>query len=286
MAIGIYYIRNDLIWSFNLPLAKEILLLGLSILTSSTATIFITTINRFFLKINGTYEDIAIFGMSNRLSYFVGAFLVAPFNLAWLPYVNSHYKNENFAQIVNKIIEIFTGIGLTLSLILYLFGGDVLILLGDTEYGKSIDLLPFFCFGFVFQGYYFIATAGLFVHSKRDQYVKISVFTLLISIVTYLAFLKMLSVIIVSLITMFGFILMFGLGYYYGSMQINLKFHQNSVLIMWAFAIIIVVANLIHSSYILENSIWTKLLYLAAYVLLVVTIVAGLFGSKKLKRGY
>lgn len=273
LCICFYFIKKDLKWKFSFSFAKEILLFGLSVLTSSMAVILITTVNRFFLKLDGSFEDLAIFGMSNRISIVVGALLVAPFNLAWLPYVQGIYQKDDFVKIVNKIIQIFTAIGVVLTLVLSLFGSDLLVFLGDTEYSDSIRYVPYFCAAFIFQGYYFIASSGLFLYNRKNKYVKISLITSISSLLLYVLLINYLSVLTVVLITMSGSVIMFALGYYYGNPFTKLKFHQSSVLLMWSGIIFVMGMNILHPNLIINMSFILKAIALLVYSILVFAMV-------------
>lgn len=221
---GLYLTKNEISFKFNLSLSKTLIAFGLSILSSSSTVIILNSLNRFFLKADGSFEDLAILGLSTRLSIIVGAFLVAPFNLAWLPYAAKNYKEPKFRVTYDKIVTGFIIIGMLMVLGLSFFTKELLLLIGQIEYINSARIIPFYALTFIFQGLYFLSTSSIFLEGFKSKYYIISLATVVTNILIYLAFGDFINIYTVSSITLVGFIIMFIIGNRLASSQTRISY--------------------------------------------------------------
>jgi len=235
--VGLIFIRKYIGFSFNFQLAIRMLKFGLGILTTSLTVILIANINRIFLKFNSGFEEIAILGMASRISVIVGALLVAPFNLAWLPYINKIQGEENFKGIIQKIYQVFSFIGINLSVWVSLFSYYLLNFSDDKSYLISVDYIPIFSFGYVVLGFYYIFSSGIYLSRETRKYVYITIATLSINLILYLVFFDRLNVLNTSLITVSGYLIMALVSYYMGRETTGINIFDTKVLMFFVLSI-------------------------------------------------
>lgn len=221
--------RCYFVFRFSPVLVKKLLVFGTSILFTSITFIFLQTSGRFFLKMYNGFEQLAVLGMSTRFSLVVGSFLIAPFTLAWLPFVNTIYKTEPFHVITNKIFSGFTFAGIFLSVGLIAFSSDILILIGQEAYLSSYLYIPFYCLSYIFLGYYYFFSAGIYLTENQKMYYVIASIVLAFNIGVSFLFVKYLTVLWVSIISMASHLLLFLLARTFGKsvMQIHILSRRN-----------------------------------------------------------
>ncbi len=225
---GAFLVKKYILFSYSPTLFKKMFNFGFSILLNSLCFIIILSLTRFVLKSNGTFEDIGLLGMATRLSLFVGALLVAPFNLAWLPFVSANVKKEGFTNTLNSVFRIFTWVGLFFCLTLEFVAKDFFLLIENKEYLPSIKhILPFSLSHFLL-GYYFIFAAGIYLSGKIIQYRIIAISTVAFNVLLYLFSLNYINIYSVSYITLLSFAFAMMLSFFYGNKTLKIKVLRSS----------------------------------------------------------
>jgi O-antigen/teichoic acid export membrane protein len=204
--IGFIYISKLIIWSYSYSLSLRMYLFGLSILSTSLCNVLLNSTSRLFLKYSGTFTDVALIGMANKLSLFVGAIALSPFSLAWLPFVNQVHRQTNFQEILKKVKTLYAFFTIGLTLIISIFSKEILSLAKDNEYLESVPLVPIISLSYLFQGLYFIYSAGIYLEGNNKQYFKIALYTTLINLMLYIFIFNYLNAFIASLITFISFL--------------------------------------------------------------------------------
>lgn len=225
---GVFLVKKYILFTYSPTLFKNMFNFGFSILLNSLCFIIIIGLTRFFLKSNGTFQDVGLLGMATRLSLFVGALLIAPFNLAWLPFVSANVNKDGFKNTLNSVFRIFTWVGLFFCMTLELVSFDIFLLIDSKEYLPSVKhILPFSLSHFIL-GYYFIFAAGIYLSGNIRQYRIIALTTLAFNIVLYLLLLNSINLYTVSYITLLSYILAMILSFYYGNNTLKIKVFRSS----------------------------------------------------------
>lgn len=227
IALGFSY--GFFAFQFNRSLIGELLRFGLSILATSFTFIIISNSNRIFLKLNAGFEDIGILGMATRISAIIGAFIISPFNLAWLPYVLKNHTENQFQNTVSYLFRLLSFLGIFLSFILMVVGPYIFIFFDKPAYLVSFNYVPIFCLSFLFLGYYFMFSAGIYLSGHYNKYYSISLWVIFSNLGLYFLLIPYLSLYVVSFITLASHILMSYLGYLWGNPIINIQvLHKKS----------------------------------------------------------
>jgi len=223
MMIAFGFSNRYFSFQFNKGLIGQLIKFGLSILSTSFTFIIISNSNRIFLKLNTGFEEIGILGMATRISTIVGAFIISPFNLAWLPYVLKNQNKDYFQDVVSYLFRLLSFLGIFLSLILIYTGPFIFLYFNKLEYLDSFNFVPLFCLSFLFLGYYFMFSAGIFVSGNYKKYYTISFWVIIFNFGLYFILMSYLSLYVVSFITLASHILMSYMAYSFGNPYIKIK---------------------------------------------------------------
>lgn len=223
MMIAFGFSKRYFSFHFNRGLIRNLLKFGLSILATSFTFIIISNSNRIFLKLNTGFEEIGILGMATRISTIVGAFIISPFNLAWLPYVLKNQNKDYFQDVVSYLFRLLTFLGIYLSLILIYAGPFIFLYFNKLEYLDSFHFVPLFCLSFLFLGYYFMFSAGIYISGQYKKYYTISFWVIISNLGLYFILMSFLSLYVVSFITLASHMLMCYLAYFWGNSFIKIK---------------------------------------------------------------
>lgn len=223
MMIAFGFSKRYFSFHFNRGLIGELLKFGLSILATSFTFIIISNSNRIFLKLNTGFEEIGILGMATRISTIVGAFIISPFNLAWLPYVLKNQDKDYFQDVVSYLFRLLSFLGIFLSLILIYAGPFLFLYFNKLEYLDSFHFVPLFCLSFLFLGYYFMFSAGIYISGQYKKYYAISFWVIISNFGLYFILMSYLSLYVVSFITLASHMLMSYLAYFWGNSFIKIK---------------------------------------------------------------
>lgn len=262
---GLYFVRSYISFSIDIRQCIDIIKFGLSVLSTSILVILISSWNRFFLKLNADFDEIALLGMASRLAVFVGAMLVAPFNLAWLPYLNNISDKPNFYELIKTIYRVFFAAGLTLSLAISLYSTNILDLTDDSGYHQSFLYVPFFALSFLFQGLYFIQSSGIYLSKLKQQYIYITMIVISFNLGLHLIFLNQSTVFIEAIVTMASYILMCFLAYIYGKKITRLFFVDLRMLLI---LLIFALSTFVMINYLSFDNLITELTLKALLVVL------------------
>lgn len=270
--IGFIGVRRYITFRFSVNFFRSMFDFGFSILLNSLSFVLIFGLTRFFLKSTGSFEDIGVLGMAQRLSLFVGALLISPFTLAWLPFVKAAQKKEHFNLLVNRVFSGFLWVGLMLCLILELFVTDFFTVIGSFEYFESHKYVLPFSLSYFFQGLYFIFSAGIFLSGNTQQFKIIGIFGIIINLLLYTLFYRALSINTVSLITLTSFVLVMIASYLFGNRTMGIR-----VFSPYNISIVVVYGLLICAAQFLPESRIFDLPFLLFKACIVILLVAGHF---------
>jgi len=230
---GYIFISDLVSFKFNRGLAYKLYVFGASVLTTSLCYTILNSTSRLFLKHTGSFTDVAIVGMSNKLALFVGAIIVAPFSLAWLPFVNEISKKKNFQELLGKVQVLYTIFAAILILLISLFSKEVLMLAKDQDYELASYYVPYFSIAYLLQGLYFIYSAGIYLEKKSKYYLYLAVLTTVSNLLLYVVFLNILNVLIASIITVLSFLIQLLLAKYYSRDTVKIKLLNKDMLIIF-----------------------------------------------------
>ena len=230
--VGFILVKKYIVFKYSREQFRQMLNFGFSILITSLSFVFILTSTRLFLEAKTSFEDVGLIGMAQKFSLFVGALLISPFSLAWLPYVKMNFENPNFTITVNKVFSIYSIVSLFFCFTLQLVLVDFFLYFNQTEYINAINYILPFSLSYLFQGLYYIFSSGIFLSNSSRGYKIIGVAGPLFNLLLYFLFINYISLGAVSLITLSSFIFVTSLAYLFGNkiMKVNVFSRKNLIL--------------------------------------------------------
>jgi O-antigen/teichoic acid export membrane protein len=156
----------------DLPILKKLLKFGLPFLPAGLSSIMIQGIDRPILTQLTDLNTAGIYSANYKLGIFMMLF-VSMFQYAWQPFFFQNAQEKNIKQVFSKILTYFTIAGSLILIFLSLFIDDIVkfhiigrgTLIGSAYWGGLI-IVPIILFGYLFNGIYYILSAGMFIEDK------------------------------------------------------------------------------------------------------------------------
>jgi O-antigen/teichoic acid export membrane protein len=164
-------IRKYFIPEFNTELYKKLLKFGLPYLPAGFASIIIQVIDRPILEHLTDLHTVGIYQANHKLGILMMLF-VNMFQFAWQPFFLQNAKEERAKEIFSRVLTYFTMTGSIILVMLSLFISDIvqLNIFGRTIIGPAywggLFIVPVVLLGYLFNGIYFVFTAGIFIKEK------------------------------------------------------------------------------------------------------------------------
>jgi len=156
------YFTFDLNWAF----VRESMVYGLPLIPHLTAQWVKGSLDRFFLESYTTLGEVGLYNFGYKLGL-VMYVLVSSTNQAYVPYFFEMMKTHpNPKERLRKMVALYiTGFG-SICVALILFIGEIIQFLAPETYHGSADVARLLLFGFLINGYYFLAVNPLYYFKK------------------------------------------------------------------------------------------------------------------------
>jgi O-antigen/teichoic acid export membrane protein len=164
-------IKKYLKFELNKEIFKKLLKFGIPYLPAGFASIIIQVIDRPILEHLTDLHTVGIYQANHKLGIFMMLF-VNMFQFAWQPFFLQNAKEERAKEIFSKVLTYFTLIGSLILVFLSLFISDIVQLkifgrsLIGPAYWSGLFIVPVVLLGYLFNGLYFVFTAGVFIKEK------------------------------------------------------------------------------------------------------------------------
>jgi O-antigen/teichoic acid export membrane protein len=117
--------------------------------------------DRWFLKQYATLADVGLYALGYRFGGALDTLFVAPFTLAWFPYLYSIASQPDHREIVARVLEYFAFAAGAVALGLSLFGGDVIHWIADPAFQGAQRVIFWIALGVLFRGMTFVTMSGM-----------------------------------------------------------------------------------------------------------------------------
>jgi O-antigen/teichoic acid export membrane protein len=157
----------------DLPILRKLLKFGLPFLPAGLSSIMIQGIDRPILTQLTDLHTSGIYSANYKLGIFMMLF-VSMFQYAWQPFFFQNAQEKNIKQVFSKILTYFVIAGSLILIFLSLFIDDIVKfhILGRTIIGPAfwsgLIIVPIILFGYLFNGIYYILSAGMFIEEKSS----------------------------------------------------------------------------------------------------------------------
>ena len=170
-ALTLILLSPSILRSF--PILKKLLKFGLPFLPAGLSSIMIQGIDRPILTQLTDLHTSGIYSANYKLGIFMMLF-VSMFQYAWQPFFFQNAQEKNIKQVFSKILTYFTIAGSLILIFLSLFIDDIVKfhILGRTIVGPAfwsgLIIVPIILFGYLFNGMYYVLSAGMFIEEKSS----------------------------------------------------------------------------------------------------------------------
>ncbi len=156
---------------FDRDLLGRLFRFGIPYLPAGIASMFMQVIDRPIVEKLKGYETLGVYQANYRLGIFMMLY-VSMFQYAWQPFFLENSKVPEGKILFAKVFTYFTAIGAVILVILSFFISDIATLrvfnfsLVGKEYWRGLSIIPVVLLAYLFNGFYFNFSAGLFIKEK------------------------------------------------------------------------------------------------------------------------
>jgi O-antigen/teichoic acid export membrane protein len=184
---------------------------------------------------------------SYSANYKLGIFMmlfVSMFQFAWQPFFFQHAEEKNIKQVFSKILTYFTIVSCFLLVILSLFIDDLIkipilhrTLIGP-KYWSGVVIVPIVLFGYVFNGIYYILSAGMFIKEKSFYIPIITGAGAIINVGVNILLIPVWGIVGAALATLAAYLFM-AVGVYFATQKFYKVQYENSKVLMTMFFVLV-----------------------------------------------
>jgi O-antigen/teichoic acid export membrane protein len=161
------YIYNRTKPVFNYTILKEMLAYSLPLTVASVFGVLLASLDRYVLNYKATLLDVGIYSTAYKLANTIRVFIIHSVQLAVAPSIFKLMNHPNNKEIYSRIMTYFTVLVIYASLVLSIFGREVLELFAsDPVYFSAYKLIPILCIGILLGTAKDVAINGLNIVKK------------------------------------------------------------------------------------------------------------------------
>ena len=122
--------------------------------------------DRFFLNHFLSKTDLGLYSFGNKIGTIVMIGIISPFSLAIVPYAFSIVKEDYFTQTYSKIIKYFIVILVYLSLIIFYFSKEIVLIVSNASYIEASNIVGPILLASIFYGLYYNISIAIDIAEK------------------------------------------------------------------------------------------------------------------------
>lgn len=158
---------------FSLSYFKKIITFSAPIFLINVLFFLLNLSDRFLLNYFGSADDVGLYSFGSKIGSIVTLAVIAPFSTAVLPYALSIAHEPDFKHTFSKINKYFTIIITYLSLAIFMFSKELIMLISTSEYYSAVGIIGPILLSGIFFGLYYNLSIALDIVEKTYLYVYI-----------------------------------------------------------------------------------------------------------------
>jgi len=237
-------IIKNLEFSLDNSLFIKFLKFGLPYLPAGLASMLVQGIDRPILTRLTNNETAGIYNANYKLGIFMMLF-VNMFQFAWQPFFLQNAGETNARETFSKVMTYFTLIGSVILVVLSLFISDLIridfggkYLIGPL-YWSGVIIVPVILLGYLFNGIYFILSAGIYIKEKSLYAPLVTGIGAAVNIIVNFALIPSMGIMGAAIATLASYFAM-SIGYYIITQRIYKTDYEYDKLIKLALGILAV----------------------------------------------
>jgi len=156
---------------------------GYPLIMATSGGILVNTAGNYFLGYFRNLEEVALFAIAYKIASISVMVLIAPFQLAFEPYIFNNKDNPAIKSILTKIITYITFLYLVVSIGILIIFKYLVQILGSSDYTNSYALIFLLLPGFLFTAYNYIGQSLIHINNKTKTTGLTSFFIVIASII-------------------------------------------------------------------------------------------------------
>lgn len=176
-AVGTGYALKHSGFKLNTALAKELLKFSAPLWFSGLTMLYITSSNRFFIRLFGSLDQVGLYELAARLGGIVILMIWGPFYLFWETEQFKIYRNEAAKDIFkNTFVLIFLVMAVAANG-LSLFSTPLIIVMADQKFHDSFYAVPYIIIAHLFMSLATFVSFGFMASGKTSWIGRINLAT-------------------------------------------------------------------------------------------------------------
>jgi O-antigen/teichoic acid export membrane protein len=231
--VGSWYLtrfKNYISLIFSLPFFSRLIKLTGPVFVSNIFLFSLNLSDRFFLNHFLPPAEVGIYFFGFTIASIIQIGLIIPFSVAFLPFSISLATNQGFREIFPKIVKYFVIICTSLSIVLFYFSKEVIMLISTPLYYRSANVVGLLLISGIFAGLYYSTSIPLTIIEKT-KLVTIGVFlAATINVILNLVLIPHMGIYGSALSSCISYGVFFGVTFYFSQKNYPVQYEISSFL--------------------------------------------------------
>lgn len=207
MGVTFLLIFNKIKIKLDLLNIKKCFIFGFSIIFLGLSFSFLDWVDRIILNRFTTLSDVGIYSFGYRIGILVYAFFSVPFSMAWSTIRMERLNTSNYNLFTSRVVTLYSIVGWSLVLIVSLFISEIIHFIGgNSDYYKSINIVPIILSAYLIYGYVTIFDIGIFLSKKIKYYLISFAICIVLNVVFNIITIPLFGFIASAFVTLFTYI--------------------------------------------------------------------------------
>jgi O-antigen/teichoic acid export membrane protein len=164
--IALHFIRQDLAWSFDFAIGKQVIRYGYPFIFAGVAYWIFGSMDRWMLAEMANLNEVGIYSTAFKIGTAI-ILLNTAFARAWSPYALKIFREQGqYRNIYSQALTTWMFFLLVVATGISLFSQELLMFLTPPDYWSAISVVPFVCMGLLFSGTTQITVIGISLEKK------------------------------------------------------------------------------------------------------------------------
>ncbi len=236
-------------FKINIGTVKMLFKFGYPLIFVTSGVILINTSGNYFLGIFRNLEEVALLSIAYKVASISVMILIAPFQLAFEPYVFNNKHNPKLKSILSKTVTYITLAYLIVSVIILFIFKYLIHFIGSPEYLNSYPLIYLLLPAFLFTAFNYIGQAMIHLNNKTKT-TGITSFSITVVSIIISYFCTQAFGIYGTIIGVNFFLIVTGISlFYFGNKEFPIKIEYKRILSVFVLGIFLFIVMYNLSSY-------------------------------------
>ncbi|GLV60200.1 hypothetical protein KDH_70220 [Dictyobacter sp. S3.2.2.5] len=163
---SLFLFNSRVRWHISWPLARQLLIYGMSTLPASCSVWVLQLADRYFLLAFGTLAQTASYSIAYTLGNILGPLVITPFSLAWYSALHVLARQTRARELFGLVFRWYCIVLLVMAFGVSLLANDVLLLFFPPSYTLAAPIVPLIALSNVFFGLFEFFNLGIVLRGK------------------------------------------------------------------------------------------------------------------------